>query len=125
MEAIMQEIAKNTKDVQNFWETRMSQWMEECVKSQDFVGAMTKSLESSLDFRKMIDSSMTRWAEAFHIVTKKDVATLQQQMFDNNLRLEKMYNLMQDMYGRMTGVTAPANETGAKEPKKKGTRTAK
>ncbi len=95
MEQMMQEMVKSTKDIQTFWENRFAQVMEEMVKSQNFVTAMTKSLEGSLDLRRLIDSSMGRWAEFSQVVTKKDLALIQQQMYDQGIRMEKMVDLLE------------------------------
>ncbi|RCK78647.1 MAG: hypothetical protein OZSIB_1174 [Candidatus Ozemobacter sibiricus] len=95
MEQLMQEMMKSTKDLQTFWENRFAQLMEEMVKSQNFITAMTRSLEGSLDLRRLIDSAMGRWAEFYQVVTKKDLALIQQQMYDQSVRLEKMVALLE------------------------------
>jgi len=109
MEVMMQEIVKSTKDIQSFWENRFAQLMEEMVKSQNFVDAMTKSLESSLDLRRLIDSSMGRWAEFYQIVTKKDVALLQQQLYDQGFRTEKMLDVLAEIRDRLPEKSVPVN----------------
>jgi len=105
----MQEIVKSTRDIQSFWENRFAQLMEEMVKSQNFVDAMTKSLESSLDLRRLIDSSMGRWAEFYQIVTKKDVALLQQQLYDQGFRMEKMLDVLAEIRDRLPEKSVPVN----------------
>jgi len=109
MEVMMQEIVKSTRDIQSFWENRFAQLMEEMVKSQNFVDAMTKSLESSLDLRRLIDSSMGRWAEFYQIVTKKDVALLQQQLYDQGFRMEKMLDVLAEIRDRLPEKSVPVN----------------
>ena len=109
MEIMMQEIVKSTRDIQSFWENRFAQLMEEMVKSQNFVDAMTKSLESSLDLRRLIDSSMGRWAEFYQIVTKKDVALLQQQLYDQGFRMEKMLDVLAEIRDRLPEKSVPVN----------------
>ena len=109
MEVMMQEIVKSTRDIQSFWENRFAQLMEEMVKSQNFVDAMTKSLESSLDLRRLIDSSMGRWAEFYQIVTKKDVALLQQQLYDQGFRTEKMLDVLAEIRDRLPEKSVPVN----------------
>lgn len=98
MESMVQEFYKNAADIKSFWEQRMAESLEEMVKSQQFIKTMTKSLEASLDARQFIDSSISRWADMFQVVTKKDLVVLQQQMFDQNLRLEKSLQVLQDIH---------------------------
>lgn len=112
MEQLMQEMMKSTKDLQTFWENRFAQLMEEMVKSQNFITAMTKSLEGSLDLRRLIDSAMGRWAEFYQVVTKKDLALIQQQMYDQSVRLEKMVALLETIRDAV-GAERPATQTTA------------
>lgn len=119
MEPIMQEFIKSTKDIQTFWENRFAQVMEEMVKSQNFVNAMTKSLEGSLDLRRLVDSSMGRWAEFYQVVTKKDLALIQQQMYDQGVRMEKMVNLLETIRDHVvTGTPRPAEPEAPKAARK-------
>ncbi|NLI75940.1 MAG: hypothetical protein GX442_05790 [Candidatus Riflebacteria bacterium] len=119
MEPLMQEFIKSTKDIQTFWENRFAQVMEEMVKSQNFVNAMTKSLEGSLDLRRLVDSSMGRWAEFYQVVTKKDLALIQQQMFDQGVRMEKMVTLLETIRDHVvTGTPRPAEPEAPKAARK-------
>ncbi|MBF0501038.1 MAG: hypothetical protein HQM09_12945 [Candidatus Riflebacteria bacterium] len=132
MENFYQDILKNARDMQNFWENRTSQMLDEYVKSQTFIGAMTKSLESSLDARKILDASVSRWAEMFNIVTKKEFDRLNQQTYDGNVRLQKIESGIQEMTRLMERqiellakiakqpATAPAQATPEKTVKGKG-----
>ncbi|MFZ2957173.1 MAG: hypothetical protein WA705_09805 [Candidatus Ozemobacteraceae bacterium] len=97
IENFYQDAFKNARDIQNFWESRTSQILDEFVKSQTFVGAMTKSMESALDTRKIFDTSISRFTEMFDIVTKKEIDRLNQQAYDGNLRLQKIEMGMQQM----------------------------
>jgi hypothetical protein len=121
MEDVMQEFMKSTKDIQTFWENRFAQLMEEMVKSQTFVNAMTRSMESSLDLRRLIDSSMGRWAEFYQVVTKKDLSLVQQQMYDQGLRTEKMLNVLEEIRDRLVPGT-PVTTEAPKAAKKQKTR---
>ena len=90
MENWYQDTLKATRDWQTFWETRTSQMLDEFVKTQSFVQTMNKSLDVALDFRRTFDTMITRWAQTFGMVTKKDFDTLSQQGYDGNVRLEKL-----------------------------------
>jgi hypothetical protein len=125
MENLVQEFYKSTREVQSFWEQRFAEMLDEAVKSQHFVQAMTKSLEASLDIRKMLDSSIGRWAEFYQVVTRKDLAILQQQMFDQNHRLEKVLEVLEDIKAALPTLaagkaaeptTATAPDDAASEP---------
>lgn len=90
MESWYQDTLKVTRDWQNFWESRTSAMLDEFVKTQSFVQTMNKSLEVTLDARRTFDTMITRWAQTFGMVTKKDFDTLSQQGYDGNVRLEKI-----------------------------------
>ena len=118
MESMVQEFYKNAADIKSFWEQRMAESLEEMVKSQQFIKTMTKSLEASLDARQFIDSSISRWADMFQVVTKKDLVVLQQQMFDQNLRLEKSLQVLQDIHaGLREQAGADSASSGATRPR--------
>lgn len=97
MEKIFEESMKAMKDVQSFWENRTAQMFDELVKSQTFVSAMTKSLESSLDSRKVLQTNMSRWAEIFGVVTKKDIDIMNQQVYDQNIKLDKIVQILSEI----------------------------
>ena len=109
MDKIFDEAMKATKEVQALWETRTAQILDEFVKSQTFVNAMTTSLEQSLDVRKSFDTSLSRWAELFGVVTKKDINLINQQMYDQNVKLEKIASLLTDI--RNQGANAGQNQS--------------
>jgi len=97
VEKIFEESVKAMKEVQSFWENRTAQMFDEFVKSQTFVSAMTKAMESGLDGRKVFQTNMSRWAEIFGVVTKKDIDTLNQQMYDQNVKLDKMVQILSEI----------------------------
>lgn len=90
MENWYQDTLKATRDWQNFWESRTSQMLDEYVKTQSFVQTMNKSMDVALDARRTFDTMITRCAQTFGMVTKKDFDTLSQQGYDGNVRLEKI-----------------------------------
>ena len=124
MDKIFDEAMKATREVQALWETRTAQMLDEFVKSQTFVNAMTTSLEQSLDARKSFDTAMTRWAELFGIVTKKDINLINQQLYDQNAKLEKIASLLADIRNQGLNVNhQPANNSSSNNSnhnKKKG-----
>lgn len=107
MKNLFDDYLKATRDMQKMWENSVSQMMEEFVKSQTYVHAMASSLEASLDSRKMFDNTINRWADLFGIVTKKDVDTINRQVYDQNVRLEKMVELLSDIRDGMAQKQAP------------------
>jgi len=97
METMYQEALKAGKEWQSFWENRTSQILDEWVKSQNFVQAMTRTLEHSLDARKLFDTNMERVAEFYGFVTKRDLDLVNQQVYDGNARLERLAQTMDEI----------------------------
>lgn len=95
METLFNETLKTTKEIQSFWENRMSQLMEESVRSQTFIQAMGKSLESAIDGRKTFQTFTSRWAEMFDLVTKKDIDNLSRMMYEQNVKLDRIVQILE------------------------------
>jgi hypothetical protein len=101
MNKIIDDTIKATREVQAMWENRTAQILDEFVKSQTFVNAMTTSLDGYLDVRKTFDTALGRWAETWGVVTKKDMDKVNQQIFDQNVRLEKILNQLSDIQDKL------------------------
>ncbi len=100
-ETMFNDTFKAAREWQSFWENRTAQMLDEMVKSQQFVNAMTKSLEQSIDAREVINTNVERWAQLFQQVTKKDFDTLNRQVFDQSYRLEKVTQTLTSIHEEM------------------------
>ncbi|HOT26861.1 MAG TPA: hypothetical protein PLU72_01655 [Candidatus Ozemobacteraceae bacterium] len=105
MEALFQEYLKAGRDVQTFWENRIAQAMDEFAKSQTFVNTMTRSLEQSLDVRKMWETNLNRWAETFQVVTKRELDEINRRLYDQNAYLDKITTQLADIAGHVRAQT--------------------
>jgi len=101
MEALFQEYLKAGRDVQTFWENRIAQAMDEFAKSQTFVNTMTRSLEQSLDVRKMWETNLNRWAETCQFVTKRELDEISRRLYDQNVYLDKITTQLADIAGQV------------------------
>ncbi len=90
MEAMFQECIKAGRDVQTFWENRIAQTMDEFAKSQTFVNTMTRSLEQTLDARKIWETNLNRLAETCQFVTKRELDEINRRLYDQNAYLDKI-----------------------------------
>lgn len=97
METMFQECLKAGRDVQTFWENRIAQAMDEFAKSQTFVNTMTRSLEQSLDTRKMWETNLNRLAETFQFVTKRELDEISRRLYDQNAYLDKITSQLGDI----------------------------
>jgi hypothetical protein len=109
LDEMFNDTMKMTRDWQSFWENRTAQMLEEMVKSQNFVHAMTRSLENAIDTRQLINSNVERFSQLFQIVSKKDLDALNRQVFDQSFRLEQVTQTLtaiQDEMRRQTELLA-------------------
>ena len=126
MENMMKDWQENLNKMQSFWEARMSETMDEFVKSQNFIQALTKSMEGSLEMKKVMDDTLSRWADFYQVVTKKDLAILQQQMFDQNAKLERTISVLEEIRDSIETIGSDsASEKPSRTTRKSSPKTSK
>lgn len=107
------------RDWQSFWEARTAQMLDEAVKSQQFVQAMTRSLEQAIDGRKLLNQQIDRIAEVCQLVTRKDLDTINRQLFDQSFRLEQVAQTTTAMLEEMRRQTELLAKLADAKPRRK------
>ncbi|MBI3037989.1 hypothetical protein HYY75_02905 [bacterium] len=119
MEAMLEGTIKATREMQSFWENQFSRMFSETFKSQAFISEMLDSVESALTSRELFDTNLTRWANMFQVVTKRDFYLLSQQLIELNARMDRMVTTQNLVIEQLKSQTALLTKIAAQgEPSK-------
>ncbi|MBF0410822.1 MAG: hypothetical protein HQM10_25980 [Candidatus Riflebacteria bacterium] len=96
-ETFSRETFKTMQKAKEIVEGQVANSLDEMAKSQAFCLAMKKTLESSLDVRSLYNENIKKMTSLLQISTRDDSDKISQQVFDCNLKLERMSNEISEL----------------------------